>query len=130
MDRKWWDNYAKELIGFDGVKYTPLMGIKGTKRVDSMKTQNSGAGAIAVAAGLGAARIILLGYDCQHTGGKAHWHADHPAGMGNAGSVAKWPAQFESLKKKLSGVDIVNCTRSTALDCFRRAPLEDELCLQ
>lgn len=115
---------------FAGMRCTPVAGIAGTVRVQSHGTQNSGAGAIAVAVGFGARRVVLLGYDCQRTKGKAHWHADHPAGLGNAGSLDKWPAQFAEVARKFPAVDIVNCTRSTALECFRRASLEDMLCLQ
>jgi len=88
---------------------------------------NSGAGAIALAAKAGARRVLLLGYDCQKTGGKAHWHGDHPEGLGNAGSIHKWPAQFAQLKASMAGVEIINCSRATALTCFPRQPLEAAL---
>ncbi len=128
MDRVWWNAYGKEAASFAGLKCTPITGIAGTQRVHAMGSQNSGAGAIVLAVTFGARRVILLGYDCQHTDGKAHWHADHPKTMGNAGSVDKWPKQFADIAKKFSGIDIVNCTRSTALSCFKRAELESELC--
>lgn len=90
-----------------------------------IKAGNSGAGAIKLAVELGAKEIILLGYDCQHTGGKAHWHPDHPPGMGNAGTVAKWPAQFQEIADTLPPhVKVINCTRQTALECWPRADLE------
>lgn len=115
---------------FSGIKCTPITGVRGTTRIHAMGSKNSGAGAIVLAVTFGAKRIILLGYDCQHTGGKTHWHGNHPRGLGNAGKVKEWPAQFEEIKKKFSVVDIVNCTRETALSCFRRADLEAELCQQ
>src|SRR5690606_3786458 len=93
--------------------------------------QNSGAGAIALAAAWGARRIILLGYDCQYAAGKRHWHGDHPKGTaGNASpqSVAKWPAQFRDLLPHVRGIEIINATRQTALTVFARATLEDALC--
>lgn len=130
MDRVWWNAYGKEASSFEGMKCTTAIGIAGTKRVHGMGSKNSGAGAIVLAVTFGAKRVILLGYDCQHTGGKAHWHNDHPVGLGNAGKVNEWPAQFEELKKKFSGIDIVNCTRQTALTCFKRTELESELCRQ
>lgn len=88
---------------------------------------NSGCGAISLACFAGARRVLMLGYDCQKTGGKTHWHGDHPKGLGNAGSVHKWPAQFASLKAKMSGVEIINCSRETALTVFPRASLEQTL---
>ncbi len=71
--------------------------------------------------------MILLGYDCQLTGGRAHWHVDHPGGLGNAGSVAKWPAQFAELAARLSGADVVNASRQTGLEVFPRSDLADAL---
>ena len=89
---------------------------------------NSGAGAIALAAKAGASRVILLGYDCEKSGGKVHWHGDHPAGLGNAGSMPKWPEQFKRLAASLSGVEVINCSRATALTAFPRGKLESVLC--
>lgn len=89
---------------------------------------NSGAGAIALAAKAGATRVVLLGYDCQVTDGKVHHHGDHPAGLGNAGSMPKWPDQFKRLAATLAGVEVVNCSRQTALRVFPRMALEDALC--
>lgn len=130
MDRVWWNNYGEEVAKmFEGTATTPIRNIKGTERVHSQDTQNSGAGAIALAVSRGARRVILLGYDCQHTGGKAHWHEDHPKGLGNAGSVDKWPQQFKTLAARFKKIEIINCTRETALTVFPRAKLEDVLCL-
>ena len=89
---------------------------------------NSGAGAIALAMMGEAARVILLGYDCQKTGWQAHWHGDHPVGLGNAGSMPKWPEQFKRLAATLAGVEVINCSRETALRAFPRGELESALC--
>ena len=88
---------------------------------------NSGAGCISMAAQGGAARIILLGFDAQHTNGLAHWHGNHPAGLGNAGMTHKWLENFEKLKQDFSHIDIINASRETAITCFPRARLEDLL---
>lgn len=90
---------------------------------------NSGAGAISLAARGGAKRIILLGYDCQHTGGKRHWHEDHPDRMGNADHKALklWGANFSKLAQDYSDVEIINCSRQTALQCFEQKKLEEVL---
>jgi len=128
MDRVWWTEYGAEVADvFKGIATTPVRNIRGTERVDSHDTQNSGAGAIALAASHGAQCVYLLGYDCQLTGGKAHWHGNHPKGLGNAGSVDKWPRQFRMLAARLPNIKIINCTRETALDVFPRGTLEDVL---
>lgn len=128
MDRDWWRAYRSEAAeAFSGALVSPLGNIQGVRTVRFGTYLNSGAGAIALAVHLGARRVVLLGYDCQKTGGKAHWHGDHPAGLGNAGSVGKWPGQFARLAADLKGFDIVNATRQTALNCFARKPLEEAL---
>jgi len=128
MDRAWWKAYIDEVREvFKGRYVTSFAHCHGAQRIGVEDTPNSGAGAIMTAVHYGARRIILLGYDCQHTGGKAHWHEDHLAGLGNAASVDKWPAQFQRLADKLEDVEVINCTRETALSCFRRMGLEDAL---
>lgn len=69
----------------------------------------------------------MLGYDCQKTNGRAHWHEDHPVGLGNAGSVDKWPHHFVKVAEALAHVEIINCSRTTALRAFPRAKLEEVL---
>src|SRR5690606_10503176 len=96
MDRAWWREHIDEVRStFHGALWAPLGGMPGVKRIrfDRQTPRNSGAGAVAMAAQFGAARIVLLGYDAQHTGGRKHWHGDHPKKLGNAGSVGKWPEQ-------------------------------------
>ena len=92
--------------------------------------QNSGYQAIGLAYHLGASRILLLGYDMQFTDGRSHWHGDHPRGMGNANSVDKWARHFPAMAADLSaeGIEVLNCSRQTALTCFQRATIEDALC--
>lgn len=125
MDRDWWKVHRGEVETFEGELISPHPNCFGARRVAvGIAYRNSGAGAIALAAHFGATRIILLGYDCQKTEGKAHWHGDHPRGLGNAGSVAKWPAQFQKLAQDYRGLDIVNATRHTALTCFPLVQLE------
>lgn len=94
--------------------------------------QNSGAGAIAWALREGATRIFLLGYDCQRDGGRAHWHAPHEGTLKNgrklrdAPNIKDWPTSFAQVATaaKAAGVEVVNCSRATALKCFPRATLE------
>lgn len=90
---------------------------------------NSGYQAIGLAYQFGAERIILIGYDMQHTGGQRHWHGDHPDGLTNATGVQKWATRFPALAKglQIEGVEVINASRETALTCFPRANLEDVL---
>jgi len=69
----------------------------------------------------------MLGYDCQHTGGNAHWHSDHK-GMGNAKNYAKWPTHFRDLARFLGrSVEVINASRQTALTVFPLMNLEQAL---
>lgn len=90
---------------------------------------NSGFQAISLAALFGAAKIVLLGYDMQRTSGKSHWHGDHRGGLPNGRGFASWAARMAPLAKDLHsrGIEVYNCTRTTALQCFPTARLEDVL---
>jgi len=88
--------------------------------------QNSGCGAIAWAIREGARRVYLLGYDCKKTGGKSHWHGAHSAPLKDEPNIATWDTLFVQVANaaKVAGVEIVNCSRATALKCFPRIQLE------
>lgn len=87
---------------------------------------NSGAQAINYAYLLGAKRIILLGYDMQHTGGKAHFFGSHPPQLAFA-NHAVYVQTFTQLAKDLEaeGAEVINCSRDTALTQFPRDTLEN-----
>ena len=127
MDRVWWLQYQREVEEqFLGERWS-RNSIPGVRKLRTDASQNSGAGAIALAVAQGAARVVLLGYDCQLTGGRAHWHPDHPGRMGNCGAIKDWPRQYRALASRLAGVEIINCSRETALDVFPRSRLEEVL---
>lgn len=90
---------------------------------------NSGCCAIAMAVAGGARRIVLLGYDCQLTGGRKHWHADHAGSMTNCVSLPLWPGYFGTVAAYATRqkIDVVNATRETSLKCFRRGDLVEAL---
>lgn len=128
MDRSWWDAYAHHVAkdGFAGARVTCCR-VPGVQTIPSHFIRNSGAGAMMLAASWGAERIVLLGYDCMASGGRKHWHTDHPRGLGNAGSLPKWPGQFAEVNAELRrrGIAVVNASRRTALTCFERGSLEE-----
>jgi len=78
---------------------------------------------------LEARRVILLGYDCSVANG-IHWHGPHEKLKNpDATRVAKWVKQFEKVSEeaKALGVQVINCSRDTALTCFERKPLAEVL---
>jgi hypothetical protein len=148
-DATWWNRYFPELSTcFHGEMWTVstaardrygLSWIYGQDRnglsreATSIHTgKNSGYQAISLAYLFGAKRILLLGFDFQRTGGKSHWHGDHPRGLGNGGRFPIWATAMATLARDLegAGVEVVNCSRQTALRCFRRSTIQEELCDQ
>ena len=130
MDAAWWRRYgARAKQEFSGERLTIARGVcPDATKIDIFRGGKSGAGAMSLASHRGAARIILLGYDCQYTGGKRHWHGDHPKGLGNCVSLPKFPAQFEQMARHLKHREIINASRSTALAFWPRMDLEEALC--
>lgn len=147
-DVKWWRQHHVEALQFPGEIWTcsgepqRLHGINRCEgRIGTGLCRdprylhtggNSGYQAINLAYHFGAHRIILLGYDMQHTGGKRHWHDNYPAGMDNATPVAMWRTRFGPLARDLKqdGVCVINATRKTALSAFDRMTLEEALGLR
>lgn len=143
-DRKWW-GWEKGAPTFTGLKYSvaPMLPtlypdvqvLKNTGPLGleldptGLRTgMNSGYQAINLAVHLGAARIVLLGYDLSDApDGRKHWHADHPGP--NASPYPQMLAAFPSLVEPLAaiGVTVVNCTPGSALECFPVDTLHDEL---
>lgn len=91
---------------------------------------NSGFQAIGLAYHFGCKRILLLGYDMARNGGRTHWHADHPRNkMGNGGRFHKWVEEMTPLANSLKvlGIEVINCSRKTALACYPRATIQEAL---
>lgn len=139
MDSRWWLEHVEEVKRVCAgrlMSVSPLVAKLGVETTHGcgwfQGFGNSGTCAIALAVAGRAARLVLLGYDCQKTGGRVHWHGDHPKGMSNAKSLAIWPKRFEAVAAhaKRNGVPVVNASRATALTCFPRGGLEGELASQ
>lgn len=134
FDYRWWREYRAEVASFKGARVCCSQikqeGVQVLIQQDWYQHfHNSGASAIALAVVSGARRILLLGYDCQKTYGHTHWHGDHPKSLGNAKSIGNWPKHFKNVAKYAAdrGVEVLNCSRETALTSFPRAELEQVL---
>lgn len=86
---------------------------------------NSGYQALNLGVHFGAKRILLLGYDM---GGK-HWFGDHPDSLPVQSNYRIFLDNFATLPNDLAraGVEVINCTRDTALTVFPRSTIEREL---
>ena len=126
LDHSAWHTYRAryadvallQKTGANGLEHSPT-GLRSGR--------NSGYQAINLAVHYGAARIVLLGYDMQPSGGRSHFFGEHP--NGSKSPYHHFRAAFETLVKPLEkkGIDVVNCTRRSALTAFRQAPLRDVL---
>lgn len=109
--------------------------IKGTNDVGLGKNLvyfngNSGFQAVNLATLFGARRIILLGFDMMlGPEGQRHWHPDHPAPLVQWLAFDEWIYKSQKVASDAAAmdVDIVNCSRQTALTAFRRGDLLEEL---
>lgn len=146
-DARWW-SWHGGAPSFRGLKYTltpdprlqtwgvTLLKNTGNEGLelspDGLRTgRNSGYQAINLAVHLGATRILLLGYDMQPgPGGRKNWHGNHKNPHGRLGSdYPGFRKKFETLVQPLqvAGVEVINCSRSTALMCFPRLSLAEAL---
>lgn len=88
--------------------------------------ETSGYQAVNLAYLRGAARIVLLGYDYQLTHGELHFFGAHTKVPQENSQWQLRVRPFERLAADLrqEGVDVINCTRHTALRCFRQGALD------
>jgi hypothetical protein len=89
---------------------------------------NSGYQAINLAVLAGAKRILLLGYDMKHTGGRSHAHNGHPV-KHPEDVYLRYARNFATMVPHLQklGVEVVNCTPQSAITCFPKEALESVL---
>lgn len=134
----YWHRADKRLAAFTGLKYAlePRAKFPGVQvlrntgdtgldlRPECLRAgRNSGYQAINLAVHLGAARILLLGYDMQGD----HYFGHHPdqSRPPFATCLKRYATLVEPLQKL--NIAIVNCSRKTALRCFPCQPLEEAL---
>src|SRR5690606_2383688 len=95
--------------------------------------KNSGYQAIGLAHQMGASRILLLGYEMNPKAEKLHFFGEHSvaAGLTNPTHIdmKRWRAYMGILAEDLEeiGISVVNCSSNTALKCFARGEINDEL---
>lgn len=142
-DKTWWNRYYDEVkAGFSGESYTindqenprnnpdPAFDLN---RVDSYQRPdfglrcihygipgggNSGFQAANLAFLKGAGTIILLGMDCFGS----HYFGSHPTGLSNG---SPYPSFIQSWESITADVEIINCSRQTALTCFERKSIDE-----
>lgn len=97
--------------------------------------QNSGAAAISIARHTGAKQIVLLGFDMKLNESKQHWHNVYSSNTRERGKKpVKLPFErhlkgFPSIAAdaKRMGIEILNASHDSAIDCFERVNIKDLL---
>lgn len=91
---------------------------------------NSGFQAINLAILFGCTTIVLIGFDMQRTGGKAHFFGDHPKGLNRGTDYTGFHQFFINASQHMpEGVRIINSTMDSALTCFPKVELDDAIAL-
>ena len=91
---------------------------------------NSGYQAVNLAVLLGASTVALLGYDMRFgPHGEKHWHPDHVGRNPEDKVLARWAREFETMLPDLerAGTKVVNCTATSAIECFSFADISEVL---
>lgn len=148
-DRAWWDAYAgapafpglavtqdangglacADRYGLSVVTSAKAPGISTDPAVLN-RGWNSGFQALQLAIHLGAARIILLGFDMKKApDGRKSWAQNRPAQLVRHSPYDLFVRAFHDAAPQVAGagVEVLNATRDTALQCFARVDLQDVL---
>jgi hypothetical protein len=142
-DEEWWWHPSSPHKAFAGIKASVAQ-VPGVQRLvitgstgfdpepGHIRTGgNSGYQAVHIAAQLGAARILLCGFDMRGDSGADHWHGHHAHGLRETGpgTYARWRDNFATLVQPLAalGVQVINCTPGSALQWFPFMTLEAAL---
>lgn len=136
-DLGWWKHYGGALQAEQVarcVTSSPIISQRYGPRLVPVDCSggNSGVQALLFAAGLpGVSRLLMVGFDFQHTQGRAHFFGDHPPGMINAAGHKLWLLRLPAAIKEITatGVALLNCTAATAIpdSLIPRMTLEDAL---
>ncbi|MHB1086151.1 MAG: hypothetical protein ACYCZ0_00190 [Minisyncoccota bacterium] len=141
-DKAWWDHHDG-VPGFEGrrvtLRHQKNQVYEGADWLNSTGTDgfepdpcglrtagNSGYQALNLCAHLGAATVLLVGYDMHGT----HWFGDHPESCRRAQPNQKRLAShFADLVAPLAerGIRVVNCSPGSAITAFPMGDIETEL---
>lgn len=140
-DRDWWDIHNP--LDFGGEKWTICPDSAKKHKLNMIDSQNgegictkegmihyggnSGFQACNLVYHRKPKRILLLGFDMQDTGGKRHWFGDHKWPLRNTNVWATHVKRMDAAAPfyKAGGVEVINCTRETALKAYRREIITD-----
>lgn len=56
-----------------------------------------------------------------------HYFGDHPKNLNNDSPYQSFIKSFETIDPKKHGIEIINCSRQSALECFSRNLIDEVL---
>lgn len=124
-----WPKFAQRIVTCSTA--AKVLGAEGLGRVPWFRPMGiSGASAISLAITGQAACVILVGFDAKRSAGETHWHGDHPRELRNAVSMPQWWRHFKAVARyaREQRVQVLNCSRETAIGVFPVRKLEEVLC--
>lgn len=89
---------------------------------------NSGFQLINLAYMLGHRSVVLLGYDMGHDKGTPkHFFGEHPPALEKPSPYPKWVHIFNQAAPVMrsAGLTVINASRKTRLECFRRVTMDE-----
>jgi len=145
-DSRFYGWHKNEIDALDCYKYTISSGTNYDERVNVIKKgnryglekdprvlahgDNSGYAAINLAYHLGAAKIVLLGYDMGSHGNKTHFHDGYPVKATRKEIYnQRFSISFPHIATELKavGVKVYNTSQRSPLNCFPKISIEQSL---
>lgn len=124
-DSGWWKAHP-EAANFEGLKFGAMPSFRSVPKVERLSIvthTNSGLLGLMVAVNLGAKRVLLCGVDLNQPG--EHFFGRHlmPLKATTPQRMEVFKQQFRNYRPR--GIEIINCSPSSDLDCYPRGTLED-----
>jgi len=145
-DGTWWDYHISRVRGFEdhmwtanleaarkyGLRYMAINAemVWSTHPGYIASGGNSGFQAMNLAHNWGYREIILLGFDyALSAAGEHHWFGKHPKEIRKSIPYANWQTRINQAAPliKASGTRVINCSRTTAIECFERMTINEAL---
>ena len=145
-DTRFYSWYKNDIDNYKGLKYTIKPGSQYTNDIKLLKKGkpyglekdpdylahgfNSGYAAINLAYHLGAAKIILLGFDMCNNGNETHFHDGYPTrGTSDKMYIDKFIPGFKELKSEIlnENVQIYNASAHSMITVFPKITIEQAL---
>lgn len=124
-DAAWWKAH-RDALEFTGLRFGNTFDFQNLPQVEKMNAPsgtNSGLLGIMAAVKMGATKVLLLGFDLHSPG--QHFFGQHPKPLKSttADRMKVFRKQFAGYRPR--GIEIINCTPGSALDCYRKDTLEN-----